>query len=379
MKQSLYTPPLCPFVHPEMLDAAFWLAKAPEDAMYAMAPEAIAAFNEKTLAVMAARGVMHDVRLPALRRRAAQAGDDAFAAVAVRRLDLQAEPRKAEPGDESLQLTVLRIGEPVWSPYGGPNGWRYVLSEGYAGWVEGAGLGRCDMASAFLREPEAFLVVTGARLHLEQDPACPALSGMALDMGTVLRLQAPASGRAPYGCYTVMLPLRDESGHAYAGQALIPAAWDVHPGYLPYSRAALLHQAMKLPGLRYGWGGLYGAEDCSGLMRQLFRCFGFRLPRDASLQAELPCPGLRFAGLTAAEREKYLAMLPPGALLYFPGHIMLYLGEDDGRHYVLSAVGSFVPEGGAPICCNGVVVNELSMRRKNGQSWLESLALALVL
>jgi len=79
----------------------------------------------------------------------------------------------------------------------------------------------------------------------------------------------------------------------------------------------LLNLARRLVGTPYLWGGTstFGF-DCSGLMQRLFHfIFNHWLPRDSQDQ--------RNAGVCILE----FGQLVPGDLLFFPGHVGLWLGE----------------------------------------------------
>lgn len=79
----------------------------------------------------------------------------------------------------------------------------------------------------------------------------------------------------------------------------------------------LLDLAQRLVGTPYLWGGTSAfGFDCSGLVQRLFHfVFNRWLPRDSRDQ--------RNVGL----RRPELGELVPGDLLFFPGHVGLWLGE----------------------------------------------------
>lgn len=67
----------------------------------------------------------------------------------------------------------------------------------------------------------------------------------------------------------------------------------------------------------------------------------------------------------------------PGTLLEFPGHITMYLGEVDGKHYAISSVGSIMVRDGdelvfQPMNCVCITSLEDTFRR-NGLNWLECM------
>ena len=82
------------------------------------------------------------------------------------------------------------------------------------------------------------------------------------------------------------------------------------------------------------------------------------------------------SALSAEEKRAALCTLPVGTILYFPGHVMLSWGVEDGEPQCLSAAGNFLPPGsagGEPRAVNTVAVTPLTVVRANGKTWLESL------
>ncbi len=155
-------------------------------------------------------------------------------------------------------------------------------------------------------------------------------------------------------------PLVDDQGDAF--QILVPTAtgWTdawvaksraVHDGFLPMTRRNVLSLAFARLGDPYGWGGIGGFRDCSGLLLDVAASFDLRLGRNSSVQAQAGAQVVDVAGRT--HDEKRAAMRAANergvVLLYMPGHIMLYLGVYDGRDYALSAISEYLlpcPEGG---------------------------------
>lgn len=98
---------------------------------------------------------------------------------------------------------------------------------------------------------------------------------------------------------------------------------------------AVLSLAREFLGTPYLWGGASGwGVDCSGLVQLAYGVFGHALPRDAD-QQEAAWPSVPRAELEA------------GDLVFFPGHVGLYLGE--GRLLHASArAGAVIVSGLAP-------------------------------
>jgi hypothetical protein len=94
----------------------------------------------------------------------------------------------------------------------------------------------------------------------------------------------------------------------------------------------------------------------------------------------MPAMKKDFTGLDAGQRQAVLDELPPGTILFFRGHEMLYLGTENGLHYVISSTGSIMAPGGTNVMrIRSVIINTLEETfRANGNSWLEDLHTAVV-
>ena len=222
--------------------------------------------------------------------------------------------------------------------------WLFVQSYNYAAWVRQdlIAFGDRDEILAY-QHAEPFLVIAGSRARTNYSPKTPAVSELQLEMGIRLPLIDPAEvdynvdGQNPLGSYIVRLPVREESGELAWRMALIARNQDVHLGYMPYTRRNLLHQSFKFLGERYGWGHSYNARDCTGLVQEVYRTFGFILPRNSSQQGSSPIgENIRLADdASADDKLQALANADVGDLVYSKGHVMLYLGEVDGEPYVI--------------------------------------------
>lgn len=138
--------------------------------------------------------------------------------------------------------------------------------------------------------------------------------------------------------YDVLIVDRDETGRAVLLDAAVSKD---HIAVMPLPATAevvarLLDEVM---GQAYGWGGLYGNRDCSALLVDIFTPLGIPLPRNSKQQAAAG----RFLSLQDISPEAKERMIRTGAVpfatfLWHPGHIMLYLGQYEGRAAVAHAV-----------------------------------------
>lgn len=261
--------------------------------------------------------------------------------------------------------------------------WCFIVNGSYCGWVNKDSLAFCTDREQWLAaiRPEDFLTVTGCEITLDETALPTRTAGLVLPMGTKIKLlcgySEPVGGRMPYDCYVTMVPCRDDNGALDWETVLIPVSKDVAIGDLPMTSDSVLTQALKFAGKIYGWGGSLGSNDCSGMVRQVYACFGFELPRNSAAIAQLyDLGGQNFQGMTSAKKLEILRRMPAGTLLSMEGHLMIYLGMADNKPYVIGSCGTFVAPGdntGTLIDAYGVFVSNLELLRKDGNTWLESL------
>lgn len=284
--------------------------------------------------------------------------------------------------------------------------WYYVLTYGYGGWVPKEYVAVCRTRDEWehfndRKENELLLVVTGKELELaigeKKTIAVPmgtALVGQVLGgiyadrtnheagfyaadgMSSVAGLECIADTDHMEKQYSVRIPVREADGSLGVVCAFIMDSENVEVGYLAYTQENLLRQAMLLLGTEYGWAGTHGTFDCSGFVREIYSCFGFRLPRTAKAQTGMEMADNKTFFFTGKSKREYLKSLPAGALLYFPGHISIYLGMVDDTPYCISAVGTLCTtdlKQGERIHAEAAIVSDLCYTtRANGVSWLDS-------
>lgn len=260
--------------------------------------------------------------------------------------------------------------------------WVYVINGSYCGWIKKENLAMCKDKEEWLAisRPQDFLVVTGCEVLLDESALPNHTAGMVLPMGTRIKLLSKETGqiagREGYGCYLAEIPYREEDGMMGLEKVWIPVAKDVTVGFLPMTSDAVIEQAFKFQGKIYGWGGSFSSNDCSGMVRQVYACFGFELPRNSSSISELyDLGGTDFFGATEKKKLETLKKLPTGTLLYMDGHLMIYLGMVEEKPYVISSCATFIAPGdgtGNVKEAYGVFVSNMDLLRKNGKTWLDS-------
>lgn len=318
--------------------------------------------------------------------------------IAVCRTELRAFPSPKAIGDDPKDLdfdyqylSSVRVNEPLVITSVSADG-KYYLAKNIccSGWVSAESVAVCEdkqeWLSAWDIKPQDALVVYGDKVYIENSNTGIQTSNLMLTMGTVLKqadIEDPnvlIDNRAAYQNYAVWLPVRNDDGSYAKKLTLISEHNKVSNGYLPFTKENIAKVAFSALGNTYGWGGSLFSEDCSGYIRNIYKCFGLELARNTSWQAAMPMAKVDMQHMCREERLMFLDALPFGSVLYFSGHEMMYLGKENGKYYVISAISSIMQPENPSVRqrIRSTVINTLDVKRANGNTWLEDLTVALV-
>ncbi|WP_416307465.1 SH3 domain-containing protein [Neptunicella sp. SCSIO 80796] len=249
---------------------------------------------------------------------------------------------------DRFQETGIFPGDPVAVLHASrDNQWYLVQNYHYLAWVPQSSIALGDKQTiGEFHQAEPFVVVTGSKVFTNYVPEQPAISELQLDMGTRLPLvkanELPNQlyGQNPYASYTVRLPVRNEQGQLEIKMALIARGQDLHLGYLDFTHRNIIKQAFKFLGERYGWGHDYNARDCTGFVGDIYKTFGFMMPRNTGQQDKADYGQNNRFDKQADTQQKMavIEQMKVGDLIYIPGHVMMYLGEDNGQPYIIHDV-----------------------------------------
>ncbi|TWH51581.1 SH3 domain-containing protein [Sporomusa sp. KB1] len=267
------------------------------------------------------------------------------------------------------QETAIDPAEPVVILHESLNkDWYYVQTYNYRGWLPAKALAIAVNRQEWLKylDTAEFLTVTARKITIGDTVfAMGAKLPLADSKDSLLREKQGKTGN-----YAVKLPVRGPQGELVFELAAVPVDNQVVRGYLPYTRANIISQVFKLQGQRYGWGGMHDSWDCSSLVLDVYRSFGLKLPRNADEQELTAGRTIAFSG---SDRVAQINKLEPGDAIYMPGHVMMYLGqEQDGRQYAIHSLGGYSTEAGR-ISVMRVIVSDLSIKTRSGKTFLNAL------
>ncbi len=202
--------------------------------------------------------------------------------------------------------------------------WYFVLTYNYAGWVlkENIALMSDDDRTFFI-EPDDFVVITDASVEI---------NNKILDMGSKL----PFNKTKEDG-YEVFIPVKGKDDYVEKEKITIPRDKG-HIGYLDYTKRNVIIEAFKYENVPYSWGGLDKNVDCSSYVLNIYRTFGFNFPRNTKEQNKSIGTIISLSDKSKEEKLEIIKDKAP-ALLYQKGHVMLYLGNVDGKDYIIHASG----------------------------------------
>lgn len=418
-------PTLTPGTQPEMNTAGYWIGRHPDPDRLLMTADEIDSFNAhirndlKTVADISRypavisgpslrrelRGTLDDMARQEFWRGDGRVTDEAFFAAVARNLNLDAIPETvatrfalvtdyadqrvlptaeilcSEPGDinfDELQNSAYDIGTPVAVVHtSADRQWVYAVAPLSNGWMPAAKVAYCTRRVAdYLAHPP--VVVTQAKADIYTDSALRNYHGRvrlgavlgykpSLRELPVLTFASLAEGEPPAGTVRVYVPTRCPDGNLLLSTMYVRAA-DVSRGYLPLTPRSLIQTAFTMLNTPYGWGDMYGEQDCSRFIQQVFAAHGVMFPRNSTAQGLVGTALPLTRETPDAEKDAILARdgIGGATVLELNGHIMLYIGSSDGRPYVIHDIWGYrepSPFGDVVNAINRVAVTNLEIGR----------------
>lgn len=284
---------------------------------------------------------------------------------------------------DRLQETVCQAFEPLIVLHESKDKkWYFIKMYNYIGWVKKDDIALCEDKREIFNyaNNDKFIIVTGKYAKTQPNPYDKRISNLDFSMGTKIFLNEDkkineVDNQSVTYNYKIKIPVKDSRGKLDFKIGLLAKNEDVSVGYLPYSTKNILKQAFKLIGHRYGWGDNYGGRDCSSFVMYIFKTFGIRLPRNTNEQEKNIGVFYEFnLNMTLKERLGIFDRVNPGALVYMPGHVMIYIGKDNKVPYIIHALNGYGEKKSNVykfIPVNEVVVTPVTIKTFEGIPFIE--------
>ncbi len=236
------------------------------------------------------------------------------------------DPRSAGEGFpfDSFQESAVPVGTPLRVRHANRRGdWLLCETSVFAGWIRADDVAEVDESTAKTYENGRYAAIVDDETPLRDENGRHVARAK---IGTIFPTDFDGA---------ILAPVKTSSGAARLVRAFATEGSAVsYP--LAFTAGNVAAQAKKFMGAPYGWGGLFGARDCSATMRDLFIPFGFHLPRNSRQQAYAG-EFVEMEGKT--DDEKFAAIrafgVPFRTLIGMKGHVGLYLGTTDRGEPVL--------------------------------------------
>jgi hypothetical protein len=237
--------------------------------------------------------------------------------------------------------------------------WLYVRSDIHFGWVPAL-----HVATGSLKElrvfadAKNFVVATTGKVSVYSRSE-PGVFLMDMYMGA----KVPLVKKAGDG-YHVLVPFRMPDGSFKAAPGRIRPDAGVSVGYQPFTQRNVITTFFSKLNDPWSGGDYYEGRHCCGTMRGVLRTFGIITLNSTTFQLHASDHVFSFPKETPKEvKYSYLAKCEPGiTLLGSPAHVILYLGEADGRQYVIHSTGyDYKRDDGTVLLLRRVNVNDTEL------------------
>jgi len=205
--------------------------------------------------------------------------------------------------------------------------WALVETAELTGWVLARDIALVSDAQAKLYENRPYVAMINDQVPLVDGAG---LQLWAARVGSIL----PVLKETPH-YYSVRVVKRSSGGYAVFDHALVKKN-DVTLKPMALTSRNIARVGMALMGQNYGWGDLYGDRDCASMIQDLFVPFGIWLPRNGNDQGRFGGYYMDLKSLSPSDKERMILAngVPFLTLIWLKGHIMVYVGQQDGRALV---------------------------------------------
>jgi len=230
------------------------------------------------------------------------------------------------------QNSALDIATPIAVLHTSKDGsWHYGIGPTSSGWVRSKDIAFGDREEILnYLNSKNFVITTAAKTPLLIQGKYHDYMRMGVRLPTLMTIDDMTM---------VMVPTQNKEGKLVLSNATLKTK-HVHKGYLPYTPRTILTLAFKFLHAPYGWGGMYGEQDCSKFLQEIYATTGIQIPRNSASQSEVGEAKIELEGLTKKSKHRIVKNSAKAgvSILHLKGHIVLYLGEYKGEPYIIHTV-----------------------------------------
>lgn len=228
---------------------------------------------------------------------------------------------------DQIQETEITVNTPALILHESKDGsWYFIKTQTYSGWVKKSDVAIASLSNwNYFDDSSSFVVVTSHSIMVD---------GKIIDMGVRLPVKRDLSSEVE-----VDIPIKTAS-NLVSKKAVLLDKSSISLGYLPYTKENVLAQAQKYMDTPYSWGGMDKGVDCSSFIMNIYSTFGFVFPRNTSSQNSSVGEVITLSEKNSSQKLEIFSKQNDPVILYQPGHTMLYIGVENGKHYIIHASGS---------------------------------------
>ncbi|QQK08172.1 cell wall-binding repeat-containing protein [Miniphocaeibacter halophilus] len=269
------------------------------------------------------------------------------------------ENRTSGGSHDFFTETALNPWDPVLILHYSKDGnWIFGITENYKGWIFKDYIGIEDKENIRNYKNLEKEVVIDKQIQIKDKY---------FDMGTAI----------PISNNNVLIPNVAKNGNLEVYENNIPEV-GTNRGYIAYTTANIVKQALKFKGEVYGWGGSNNAHDCSSFVQDVYKSFGIKMSRNTRDQENMKyTKRTNLSGLSRKNKIEKVKSLPVGTALYMKGHVTLYLGKDSkGNEKIIHQYDSHY-ENGRFISVKSCQITDILLGSSSGVTYLDKFNTAV--
>jgi hypothetical protein len=213
----------------------------------------------------------------------------------------------------------------------GDGGWVYAVTDITEGWFKKESIAFCSYEELknYLQSDFCVVISSKADIYLK-DNLTDYIDNVR--MGNKLLFSSFKNNVTA----EILFPVKNGGGKLELVKAYVKSS-DISKKYLSYTPRIIIEQAFKLLNAPYGWGDMYGEQDCSRFIWEIFSTAGIKLPRNSRAQGRAGLALGEFNKKSSIEEKLSILQDTPGGItiLRLNGHIMLYLGMFENKPFAI--------------------------------------------